>query len=135
MQRPKPLRRDVFFTINKSVIEEAQEGKVAEIAAYLTKHPDAKVTITGYADAGTGTKAINARLAGERAKAVADALTAGYGIDEGRITYSGKGDTEQPFSWERHEPRVHLHSGMRRKDFHFLPLDNVKCCTAWSVRM
>ncbi len=98
VQKVEPLRRDVFFTINKSVIEEAQEGKVAEIAAYLTEHPDAKVTITGYADAGTGTKAINARLGNERAKAVADALTSKYGIDEGRITYSGKGDTEQPFS-------------------------------------
>lgn len=55
------------------------------------------MTVTGYADAGTGNAKINARLAQERAEKVAKILK-GYGIDESRITVESKGDTVQPFS-------------------------------------
>ena len=52
-----------------------------ELADYLNANKDAKVEITGYADAGTGTKAINERLSEQRAAAVKKALTTEYGID------------------------------------------------------
>ncbi len=97
VEEVKPLRVDVFFNINDSQILEQESGKVTQIADYMKANADSKVTITGYADAGTGNETINTRLGNERAKVVADELMEKYGIDESRITYSGKGDTEQPF--------------------------------------
>ena len=94
----KPIRRDVFFKINSSAISDAEKTKVKELADYLKENKDAKVEITGYADAGTGTKAINERLSEQRAAAVKKALTTEYGIDASRVTTGHKGSTVQPFS-------------------------------------
>jgi outer membrane protein OmpA-like peptidoglycan-associated protein len=71
---------------------------VKEIADYLKKYPEAKVTVTGYADKGTGSTAINNRLANNRANTVVNALVNQYGISKSRIVSSSKGDSEQPYS-------------------------------------
>jgi len=94
----EPLRRDVFFLINKTDIREGEAQKVREIAYYLVKYPKAKVVVTGYADAGTGNDKINDRLAAQRADAVVKALKEQYGIDGSRISYDSKGSRVQPFS-------------------------------------
>jgi outer membrane protein OmpA-like peptidoglycan-associated protein len=94
----EPLRRDVFFTINSRTITATEMVKVEEIADYLKKNPDAKVTISGYADKGTGNKAINDRLSTQRANTVADVLVKKFGIDKSRIVTIAKGDSEQPYS-------------------------------------
>lgn len=96
----EPLRRDIFFTISSTKIVKDEMAKVAEIADYLTKYPNAKVAITGYADKGTGNARINSSLAAKRAKAVVDALINNYGISASRITSDSKGDTVQPFAEE-----------------------------------
>lgn len=93
----KPMTQNIFFDLNKSVVREDQQGKVEELVAYLSKYPETKVTITGYADKQTGNAKINARLGEERAAAVAEALKAA-GIAADRIVAVAKGDTEQPFS-------------------------------------
>lgn len=95
--QPAELRRDIFFTIGSSEVSLANQNKVDEIAKYLKDNPSAKVEITGYADAATGTHAINARVSEARAKSVAKALE-NSGIDPSRIKVDYKGDTEQPFS-------------------------------------
>ena len=64
---------------------------------YLQKYPEAKVTVTGYADVDTGNANINSRLSKSRANNVSDALKA-KGIDASRITIDFKGDTVQPFN-------------------------------------
>lgn len=89
--------RDVFFTINSTVIRKAEMVKVAEVAEYLKANPSAVVTIVGYADKGTGTPAINARLAAGRAAIVKSTLIKKYGIDQSRIVVDSKGDTYQPY--------------------------------------
>lgn len=96
-QAVEPLRRDVFFTISSTKITAAEMQKVKDIADYLNKYPNATVTITGYADKGTGNANINMSLSQKRAKAVVDALVKNYGIAESRIKSDAKGDTEQPF--------------------------------------
>lgn len=93
----EPLRRDIFFLIRGSVISQQEMKKVVEIVDYLKKYPDAKVVITGYADKGTGNPKINMGYSQKRAKVVADTLMKQYGISADRITYSAKGDTEQPY--------------------------------------
>lgn len=97
-QAVEPLRRDVFFTISSTTITAAEMQKVKEIADYLNKYPNATVSITGYADKGTGSAKINMSLSQKRAKAVVDALIKNYGIAESRIKSDAKGDSEQPFA-------------------------------------
>jgi outer membrane protein OmpA-like peptidoglycan-associated protein len=94
----EPLRRDVFFLINKTDIRPEEAQKVKDIADYLNQHPTAKVMITGYADAGTGNNNINDRLAAGRADAVVKSLKKDYGIAESRISYDSKGSRVQPFA-------------------------------------
>ena len=101
------MRRDVFFTINSSRIDPSETVKLDEIAAYLRLNPDAKVTITGYADKGTGNARINERLGKNRAKVVTDRLVRDYRIDRSRIITDSKGDTEQPFA-ENDKNRVSI---------------------------
>ncbi len=97
-EKIEPIRRDVFFLINKTNIQESEQQKVKDIADYLQKYPNAKVVVTGYADAGTGNDKINDRLAAGRADAVVKSLTNDYGIDQSRITYDSKGSRVQPFA-------------------------------------
>ncbi len=96
--KAEPIRRDIFFKINSSEIRPTEAYKVEEIANYLKRNKDAQADITGYADAGTGTAAINNRLSAARAKAVVDALVNQYGIDASRINENSKGSTVQPFA-------------------------------------
>ena len=95
--KKEQIRRDVFFTINSTVITDAAMQKVKEIAEYLNKYPEAKVVVSGYADKGTGNERINARLAAQRADVVVNTLKKDYGIAENRITYDSYGDKVQPF--------------------------------------
>ena len=102
----EPIRRDVFFTINKTAVTAKEQPKVDDIVAYMNEHPEAKVTVTGYADAGTGNNRINDRLAAQRAATVVKALKA-KGIDASRITSDSKGSRVQPFA-ENDKNRVSI---------------------------
>lgn len=93
----EPLRRDIFFVICGSTVSSAEMPKVEEVAAYLNKYADAKVSITGYADKGTGNAKLNVGYARKRAQMVADLLTKKYGISSSRIIVDSKGDTVQPY--------------------------------------
>lgn len=102
-EKPAPvkveaLRRDIFFKINKSIISADQMQKVKDVADYLEKYPEAKVVITGYADAGTGNNRINDRIAALRADAVVKALTQKYNVSRDRIVSDSKGSRVQPFA-------------------------------------
>ena len=98
VEKIDPIRRDVFFLINKYNIRESEAQKVKDIADYMAKYPNSKVVVTGYADAGTGNDRINDRLAAQRADAVVKALKEQYGIAESRISYDSKGSRVQPFA-------------------------------------
>ena len=93
----EPIRRDIFFLINKTDIRAEEAQKVKDIADYMVKYPDSKVVVTGYADAGTGNDKINDRLAAQRADIVVKTLREKYGIAENRISYDSKGARVQPF--------------------------------------
>ena len=97
-EKIEPLRRDIFFLINKTNIRPEEARKVKDIADYLQKYPNSKVVITGYADAGTGNDRINDRLAAGRADSVVKSLVNDYGIAQGRISYDSKGSRVQPFA-------------------------------------
>ena len=93
----EPLRRDVVFELNQTVIRPSEQVKVKEVAAYMKKYPKSKVSVIGYADAGTGNDSINDKLAAQRADAVVKVLREQYGISDDRIEYDSKGSRVQPF--------------------------------------
>lgn len=98
VQKVEPIRRDVFFTINSSKVSAAEANKIKEIAEYLQKNTNAKVTVTGVADKGTGNSTINEKLATQRANVVAEALKSQYNISADRIKVESNGDRVQPFA-------------------------------------
>nr|WP_314754227.1 OmpA family protein [uncultured Prevotella sp.] len=106
-KKVEPIRRDVFFVINSYKITTAEEQKVKEIVDYLNANPEAKVTVTGYADAGTGNDRINDRLAKQRAESVVKTLVEKYNIPAARITSDSKGARVQPFA-ENDKNRVSI---------------------------
>lgn len=106
-KKVEPIRRDVFFVINSYKIRTTEEQKVKEIVDYLNANPEAKVTVTGYADAGTGNDRINDRLAKQRAESVVKTLVEKYNIPAARITSDSKGARVQPFA-ENDKNRVSI---------------------------
>ncbi len=92
------ITRTVFYAINQVQVPVEQEPHVAEIADYLKQYPNATATVVGYADKGTGTNAINVRLAKERADNVATLLTNHFGINPSRLEVSSMlNDNNQPY--------------------------------------
>ena len=91
------ISRSIYFkNAGNTTISAAEMVKVQEVADFMKDHPDAIVTLCGYADKGTGNPTINAKLSEKRVNAVADALKNKFGIEASRITTDFKGDTEQP---------------------------------------
>ena len=95
--KTEALRRDIFFQIGRTTIRKSEQQKVNEVVQYLNANPEAKVNVTGYADAGTGNDRINDRLAAGRADVVVKALKKA-GITASRISYDSKGARVQPFA-------------------------------------
>ena len=96
VEKVEPMQIDVFFVINSSRVRKDEMAKVEELVAFMKAHPGTKVTVTGYADKGTGSAAYNMKISRMRAESVADALRAA-GISADRIIVDAKGDTQQPF--------------------------------------
>ncbi|EKY17425.1 OmpA family protein [Capnocytophaga sp. oral taxon 324] len=86
----KTLESVVTFRVAKTTIDASQLPNVERIASYLKKHPDAKVTIKGYASP-EGNLEKNKQLADARAKAVKTLLVNRYKISSSRIEAEGNG--------------------------------------------
>jgi len=95
-ERPAELRENIFFRIGSSQIRTTEEAKVGALVEYLKANPEANVEIVGYADAATGSHAVNLKISKLRAESVAAALKKA-GIAASRISAEGRGDTAQPF--------------------------------------
>lgn len=97
-KKVEPFRRDVFFLINSAKIRATEANKIKEMVDYLNANPNAKVSVTGYADAGTGNNRINDRLGRLRAQIVVKTLKVKYNIAADRIISDSKGARVQPFA-------------------------------------
>ena len=97
-KKAETKRVEVFFALNSATPNQAEEAKVKDLAAWLKAHPDAKVELTGYADAGTGNANVNNTISQKRVNQIAKLLSEKYGIAASRISSAHKGDTVQPFS-------------------------------------
>lgn len=88
----------VIFSIGKSKLSNearANLGMLAEVIKAGDKN--AVYTITGYADAGTGSKRINEKLSKARAEAVYECLVEEFGIDKAQLKIDYKGGVENMF--------------------------------------
>ena len=89
------LEETIFFQIRES--DPDAEDILAKVVEWSNKYPEKKITVTGYADKGTGTPAVNKKYAKVRAQNVAAALKA-KGIPSKRLVVKSLGDTVQPFA-------------------------------------
>ena len=106
VKKAPEMKTEIFYAIRETVITASEQPKLNNLISFLKANPETKVTVTGYADAGTGNPTINLKYSEQRAENVAKALTEA-GIDAARITVDAKGDTVQPFS-ENDKNRVSI---------------------------
>jgi outer membrane protein OmpA-like peptidoglycan-associated protein len=86
-----PVEIYTYFAKGKSDVHANELENLKTIADVMKANPDRKFNVTGYADAGTGTKELNQRLSDHRAKNVADVLVTKFGVNRAQLVVSGKG--------------------------------------------
>lgn len=92
---PVTLHKEVFYAIRDSKAQ--REPIIVETANFMKQNKNAKVSIVGYADKGTGNPRVNKKYAADRANKFKDELLK-LGVDEASVTVDSKGDTVQPFA-------------------------------------
>ena len=98
-EEQKKIEETIFFKIRESDSNAAQgtEKAIKDVADLMKTSDDAKFTVTGYADKGTGNAKLNKMYAERRAKDVSTKLINEHGLDAARLSVDSKGDTVQPF--------------------------------------
>lgn len=95
----------VAFRIGKAKIDKNQEANLYNVAQFMKRNPDAKVTVASYCDKKTGTAQFNQKLSEKRSAAVMKVLTKKYGISKDRFTVENNGSKVQPYpvnnAWNR----------------------------------
>lgn len=88
----------IVFPIGKSELSSEGRANLSMMAEQI-KEGDASTvyTVTGYADAGTGSKKVNERLSKERAEAVYKCLVEDYGVSESQLKLDYKGGVDNMF--------------------------------------
>lgn len=94
---PMKMHKEVFYGIRVSE-NETPHAIMEQVAKFIKEKKNAKITIVGYADKGTGTPRVNAKYAAKRAENFKNDLVSKYGIDASIISTDSKGDTVQPFA-------------------------------------
>ena len=92
--KEEPLRETFFYNIRLS--DPDPDRILNKIVAWCNKYPQKSITISGYADKGTGNPRINVGYAKARAEKVAKALF-DKGVAKERMIVNSYGDTVQPF--------------------------------------
>jgi len=87
------VTRGILFPTGKSELEPESRPVLREIATTMKGHGDLKILIEGHTD-NVGAPASNLTLSDARAAAVKATLVSDFGIDGGRITTKGLGDTK-----------------------------------------
>lgn len=91
----EPLKETFFYAIRLS--DPTANATIDKIVAWCNKYPTKGISISGYADKGTGNPKINQGYAKQRADKVAKILQE-RGIAASRMTVNSYGDTVQPFA-------------------------------------
>lgn len=92
--KEEPLREVLYFSIRES--NPISDAIIAKCKQWLEEYPEKNLTVSGYADKGTGNASINMGYSKQRTKAAVNALVKA-GIPANRIDSASYGDTVQPF--------------------------------------
>lgn len=88
----------IVFPIGKSTLSNQARVNLGMLAEVIKQgDPSTVYTITGYADAGTGTKAGNERLSKKRAEAVYNCLVKEFGVNKSQLQIDYKGGVDNMF--------------------------------------
>lgn len=88
----------VTFPIGKATLSNEARANLSLLAEAIKAGDKSVVyTITGYADAGTGSKRINERLSKRRAEAVFNCLVKEFGVSESQLRVDHKGGVDNMF--------------------------------------
>lgn len=82
----------ILFDIDKTVLKPAAQNSLIQLATSLQNNPQTNILVVGHTDS-TGTAAHNMDLSERRAGSVKSFLME-QGVDGGRLTTQGKGETE-----------------------------------------
>ncbi|MBS7661425.1 OmpA family protein [Pseudomonas lalucatii] len=83
---------DVKFDFDKSVVKQDAQDDIRSLADFMKQYPQTTTTVEGHTDA-IGTDAYNQALSERRANAVRDVLVNQHGIDTGRVSAVGYGES------------------------------------------
>ncbi|MBQ0050009.1 MAG: outer membrane beta-barrel protein [Bacteroidales bacterium] len=104
------IDRRVFFDLRESDVE-STDAQLAAVAEFLKGVQDGEVTITAYADKGTGNPKINMEYSKLRAQKTQEVLIS-MGVNPSMIkVVDWKGDTVQPYPDDNEKNRVSIISG------------------------
>ena len=88
----------VTFQIGKATLSNEARANLSLLAEAIKSGDKSVVyTITGYADAGTGSKRLNERLSKKRAEAVFNCLVKEFGVSESQLRVDHKGGVDNMF--------------------------------------
>ena len=105
----RDIKKEIFFAIRESDVN-SEQAQIAQVAEFLKGVKDAEITITAYADKGTGTPELNMKYSQERAEKTKQALI-DRGVDPSIIKkVEWKGDTVQPYA-DNDKNRVSIITG------------------------
>ncbi len=82
---------DVLFTVDSAALSPSSQGTLGQVGQVLLDYPKTAVVVQGHTDS-TGSERHNQELSERRAQAVENYLI-GRGIDAGRMTAVGYGET------------------------------------------
>ncbi|SDY73268.1 OmpA family protein [Hymenobacter psychrophilus] len=88
----KVVLNNIFFDFDKATLRKESTGELERLLKLLTETPALRLEISGHTD-NVGADAYNKDLSQRRAKAVVDYLV-GKGVEKGRLTFAGYGDTQ-----------------------------------------
>ena len=92
-EKGRVATQGIYFDTGSDRLRPESSPTLKEIAAMLNDHADLKLTIEGHTD-NAGAAASNMTLSQKRAEAVKAALVSTYGVDGGRLTAKGFGQTK-----------------------------------------
>lgn len=91
----EPYRDVLFYEIRDSDVD--KESIINAAAAWCKKYPNKTITVSGYADKGTGNAKLNMMYSQQRTNKVVDMLKK-KGVPASQIKSASYGDTVQPYS-------------------------------------
>ena len=108
--RDRDIKKEIFFVLKEDGVSQDQ-AQIKAVADFLKGVKDGEVTITSYADKGTGTPAGNMNYSKKRAESTRRALIQ-HGVNPKMIKkVEWKGDTVQPYPNDNDKNRLSVITG------------------------